>query len=119
MSDEEAKQIPPGIDIAFSAVATAYGEDTECKQFKLRHLCCREYRFDLQPSSLVAARWYRQIGRWLEASDSNPMPFQPNKARILPNGLASVPDGLALLKSGQVHAEKLVYVIAETPQLRG
>ena len=66
----------------------------------------------------VAARWYRQIGRWLEASDSNPVPFKPNKARVLPGGLAAVEDGLALLKAGKVHGEKLVYRIAETPQLQ-
>ena len=67
---------------------------------------------------LVAARWYRQIGRWLVSPDTNHEPFQTNKARVLPGGLSAVPDGLKLLKEGKVHAEKLVYRIADTPQLQ-
>jgi hypothetical protein len=66
---------------------------------------------------LVAARWYRQIGRWLAPSDDNPVPFKPNNVRLMPSGLASVQDGLEMLKAGKVHAEKLVYRIADTPHV--
>ena len=66
----------------------------------------------------VSARWYRQVGQWLAPSATNPKPFQPNRVKLLPNGLASVPEGLKLLEEGKVHGEKLVYRIAETPQLK-
>lgn len=67
---------------------------------------------------LVAARWYRQIGRWLAPSAENPTPFKTNNVKLMPNGLASVPEGLKLLREGKVHAEKLVYRIADTPGLK-
>ena len=66
----------------------------------------------------VAARFYRQISKWLEVTPENPKPFKPNRVRVLPNGLASVEKGLLLLKNGEVHGEKLVYRIAETPGLQ-
>lgn len=37
---------------------------------------------------------------------------------MLPNGLESVEEGVALLKDDKVHGEKLVYLIAETPAIR-
>ena len=67
---------------------------------------------------IVAARWYRQIGGWLVKTPDNPTAFQANRVKILPDGLASVERGLELLKTGQVHGEKLVYRIADTPQLK-
>ena len=66
----------------------------------------------------VAARFYRQISKWLEVTPENPKPFKPNRVRVLPNGLASVEKGLLLLKNGEVHGEKLVYRIAETPGIQ-
>lgn len=45
--------------------------------------------------------------------------MQPNRAKILPNGLASVSEGLTLLQSDKVHGEKLVYRIADTPKPAG
>ncbi|KAL5522800.1 hypothetical protein ACEPAG_8818 [Sanghuangporus baumii] len=91
VSDEDLKQIPEGIEYERTLVGTAYGDDKE-----------------------FAARFYRQIGQWLAASP----PFQPNRVKVLPNGLASVPKGLELLKTGKVHGEKLVYRIADTPGLK-
>ncbi|KAL5481120.1 hypothetical protein ACEPAI_10061 [Sanghuangporus weigelae] len=91
VSDEDLKQIPEGIEYERTFVMAAYGEDKD-----------------------FSARFYRQIGQWLAASP----PFQPNRAKILPDGLASVPKGLELLKTGKVHGEKLVYRIAETPGLK-
>ena len=64
---------------------------------------------------IVAARFYRQISQYLAPSGTNTTPLLPNQVRVLPNGLASVEKGLALLKAGEVHAEKLVYIISETP----
>ncbi|KAL5522799.1 hypothetical protein ACEPAG_8817 [Sanghuangporus baumii] len=91
VSDEDLKQIPEGIECERTFVKAAYEEDEE-----------------------FAARFYRQIGQWLAASP----PFQPNRVTVLPGGLASVPKGLELLKTGKVHGEKLVYRIAETPGLK-
>ncbi|KAL5498996.1 hypothetical protein ACEPAH_1514 [Sanghuangporus vaninii] len=91
LSEEEQKKIPQGIETERTAVNTAYGQDQE-----------------------FAARFYRQIGQWLAASP----PFKTNRAKVLPEGLASVPKGLELLRTGQVHGEKLVYRIADTPGLK-
>ncbi|KAL5481118.1 hypothetical protein ACEPAI_10059 [Sanghuangporus weigelae] len=91
VSDDELKQIPEGIEYELTRVSTAYEEDKD-----------------------FSARFYRQIGQWLVASP----PFQPNRVKVLPDGLASVPKGLELLKTGKVHGEKLVYRIAETPGLK-
>lgn len=116
LSDEETKQLPPGVTAERTGVHTAYGEDWECG---FRYFLTAMFgRLIIWTSNSVAARWYRQIGRWLEASESNPVPFKTNRVRILPGGLAAVQGGLALLKNGQVHAEKLVYLIADTPQLK-
>lgn len=63
----------------------------------------------------VASRFYRQISSYLTPSPSNPKPFQTPNLKILPNGLASVEEGLALMKNDKLHGEKLVYLIANTP----
>ncbi|OCB89336.1 GroES-like protein [Sanghuangporus baumii] len=91
VSDDDLKQVPEGIEYERTLVGTAYGEDKD-----------------------FSARFYRQIGQWLAASP----PFQPNRVKVLPDGLASVPKGLELLKTGKVHGEKLVYRIADTPGLK-
>ena len=62
--------------------------------------------------NLVAAKYLRWIGKWLEDGS-----FKANKARIMPNGLVSVEEGIKMLQNGEVHAEKLVYRIADTPNL--
>ena len=51
-------------------------------------------------------------------SDDNPVPFKPNKVKLMPGGLDSVKEGLELLKAGEVHGEKIVYRIADTLALR-
>ncbi|KAL5498918.1 hypothetical protein ACEPAH_1436 [Sanghuangporus vaninii] len=91
LSEDEQNQIPQGIETGRAGAGTAYGQDQE-----------------------FAARFYRQISQWLAASP----PFKTNRAKILPEGLASVPKGLELLRNGQVHGEKLVYRIADTPGLK-
>ena len=63
----------------------------------------------------VAARFYRQISQYLVPSSANTIPLLPNQVHLLPNGLASVGKGLAMLKAGEVHAEKLVHRISDTP----
>ncbi|KAI0347680.1 GroES-like protein [Trametopsis cervina] len=95
LDEEDTKALPNGVAVERAGVNTAYGED---EQF--------------------AARWYRKVAGWLAPSESNPTPFLPNRVRLLPDGLASVPEGLELLRTKQVHAEKLVYRIADTPQLK-
>ncbi|KAI5122327.1 hypothetical protein M0805_002494 [Coniferiporia weirii] len=92
VSDEERAQFPPGVDGFQTNVKTAYGVDE---------------RF--------AARFYRQISQYLIPSANNPQPFQPNRVKIIPGGLAGVVDGLKLLKEEKVNAEKLVYRVDDTP----
>lgn len=70
-----------------------------------------------QDDKTVASRFYRQISKYLLQSSTNPTPLKTNRVKVMPNGLASVSDGIGLLKSGNVHAEKLVYRIEETPNL--
>lgn len=62
--------------------------------------------------TIVAAKYYRLIADWV-----NTRTFRPNTVRIVPGGLSGVDEGLRALKAGQVHAEKLVYLIADTPGL--
>jgi hypothetical protein len=67
-----------------------------------------------------AARFYRQISQWLVRDEKvNPNPLLPNRVRVVPGGLAGVDKGLELLKNGEVHAEKLVYRIEDTPGIEG
>lgn len=61
-----------------------------------------------------AAKWYRQIGAWLDDGS-----FKPNQVKIMPDGLDSVKDGMRLLKDGKVNAQKLVYRIADSKCLKG
>lgn len=74
---------------------------------------------DWLPSLLgsVTSRFYRQISAYLSPSPSNPKPFQTPNLKILPNGLESVEEGLALMKADKLHGEKLVYRIADTPAI--
>ncbi|KAI0347681.1 GroES-like protein [Trametopsis cervina] len=95
LSEEDAKALPAGVEAERTGVNSAYGADEE-----------------------FAARWYRLIASWLARSPSNPTPFRPNKVRLLPGGLGGVPQGLDMLRRGEVHAEKLVYRIADTPELK-
>ena len=61
----------------------------------------------------VAAPFYRKISHWLSEGS-----YKCNRTKILPGGLADVFKGLDLLKSGEVHGEKLVYRIADTPGIK-
>ena len=60
----------------------------------------------------VAAKYFRWIGKWLEDGS-----FKANRVRLMPDGLASVERGIQMLQNGEVHAEKLVHRIADTPNL--
>ncbi|KIY45727.1 GroES-like protein [Fistulina hepatica ATCC 64428] len=80
-------QLPKGVTVERTSVGAAYGVFED-----------------------FAAPFYRQISRWLATSE-----FLPNQVKIIPGGLAGVEEGLKLLKNGQVHGEKLVYRIADTP----
>lgn len=68
--------------------------------------------------SADCARFSRLLKAYL-TSTNGVRALQPNKVKIMPNGLASVGEGLKLLENNQVHAEKLVYRIAETPKPEG
>lgn len=69
--------------------------------------------FDAHASQEAAAsRWLRQLARWIADGSFRPMPI-----RVLPRGLASVPDGLDLLRRNAVSGTKLVYRVADTPGL--
>lgn len=80
---------PANVKILMEMVATAYGDD-----------------------SAFAKRMYRQLGQWLEEGI-----FKPNKVKLMPNGLDSVEEGLALLRNNKVNGVKLVYRIADTSDL--
>lgn len=67
---------------------------------------------------IVITRFTRQLKAYLTATNGK-RPLQPNKPRVMPNGLASVGEGLRMLQSDQVHGEKLVYRIADTPKSGG
>ncbi|KAL1725792.1 chaperonin 10-like protein [Schizophyllum commune] len=88
--DEEPAQFPAGIAYELTRVATAHTDDAN-----------------------FAAEYYRKFSHWL--ADGS---FKPNRPRVLPGGLQSVAHGLELLETGKVHAEKLVYRIADTPGLQ-
>ena len=96
LTDEEFAKLPPSVEAERTGVNAAYGVEGDW-----------------------AARFYRQISKYLEKSETNPRPLLPNRVRVLPGGLAGVDKGLALLKNGEVHGEKLVYRIAETPGISG
>ncbi|TDL25380.1 GroES-like protein [Rickenella mellea] len=90
LADGESKQIPNGIEPVLTWVDTAYGEYVE-----------------------FAAKYYRLLGRWLDEGS-----FKPSRVRLVPGGLAGVGEALKELQEGKVHGEKLVYRIAETPQIK-
>ncbi len=77
-----------------------------CMPFPHRNRCLTQ-RFQ------VAAKYYRLLGRWLDEGS-----FKPNKVRLIPGGLAGVGGALKELQEGKVHGEKLVYRIAQTPQIK-
>ncbi|TRM69840.1 chaperonin 10-like protein [Schizophyllum amplum] len=90
--DDLVKQFPPSVKLHRTHVRTAYGED---EQF--------------------AASFYRKISLWLAESAN---PFKCNRCKVMPSGLADVGKGLELLSTGNVHGEKIVYRIADTPGLK-
>lgn len=56
-----------------------------------------------------ATRWYRQVREWVDEGTLKPTPVQ-----LMPHGLDSVREGMQLLKSKKVSAQKLVYNISDT-----
>ena len=108
-TDEEKEKWPKGIEFESTWVWTCYAEDSECA-------CSvsRSGALILIKLKIVAAKYYPLIGQWLAKGS-----FKPNKVRIMPNGLASAAKGVEMLKNNEIHAEKLVYLVADTPQLKG
>lgn len=103
---EEPAQFPAGIAYELTRVATAHTDDAKCTHYtSVLGLLADAH-------NLVAADYYRKFSHWL--ADGS---FKPNRPRVLPGGLQSVVHGLELLETGKVHAEKLVYRIADTPGL--
>ena len=105
--DEEPAQFPAGIAYELTRVATAHTDDAKCT----RYASILSLLTDAH--DLVAAEYYRKFSHWL--ADGS---FKPNRPTVLPGGLQSVAHGLELLETGKVHAEKLVYRIADTPGLQ-
>lgn len=62
------------------------------------------------------ARFARQLTAYLALTNGK-RALKPNRAQVLPNGLASVADGFEFLKTDKMHGEKVVYRIADTPSL--
>lgn len=78
--DLDTASVPADIYVEHVAVANAYGKDTE-----------------------FARRWFRILGRWLEADQFKPMPTQ-----IMSKGFESVGEGLELLRNEKVNGKKLI-----------
>lgn len=111
-SFKDHEQIPNGVEAKLTYVASAYLDDEACKFINPPVAVSIA-----QECIAVASRFYRQTSKYLLQSPTNPTPLKPNRVKLMPNGLASVSDGVGLLKNGNVHAEKLVYRIEETPGL--
>ncbi|KAI5895250.1 GroES-like protein [Schizophyllum commune H4-8] len=90
LPEAQRSLFPSNVTCAETYVGTAYGED---EQF--------------------AATFYRKISHWLSEGS-----FKCNRPKIMPGGLADVFKGIDLLKNGEVHGEKLVYRIADTPGIK-
>ena len=59
-----------------------------------------------------AQRYFDLVGEWMDRGE-----FRAQKVTVIPGGLEGVKEGLRRLQAGEVHGEKLVYRIAETPGL--
>lgn len=55
---------------------------------------------------------FRLLGKWLSEGKTNGYPYV-----LLPNGRASVEEGLIQLKEGLVSAKKLIYKVADAPRI--
>ncbi|PRP88675.1 hypothetical protein PROFUN_02771 [Planoprotostelium fungivorum] len=63
-------------------------------------------------NSEIAARYYRLLSGWFSEGK-----VKPNPVKIIAGGLAGVDEGLKLLQANKVSGNKLVYRIAETPDV--
>lgn len=86
---EELASLPKGVEFVRTLVATAYGED-----------------------AAFATKWFDAVGKWIEEGS-----FKAQKVTVIPMGLDGVGEGLRRLEAHEVHSEKFVYRIAETPGL--
>ncbi|GAA5947211.1 hypothetical protein JCM3775_007596 [Rhodotorula graminis] len=59
-----------------------------------------------------AQRWFDWVGDKMDKGE-----FRAQKVTVVPGGLEGVKEGLRRLQEGEVHGEKLVYRINETPGL--
>ncbi|EED23788.1 zinc binding dehydrogenase, putative [Talaromyces stipitatus ATCC 10500] len=92
---------PEGIKFTRTFVSSAYGTP-------------HKYRDETQAAEdhEFAYVFYRYISRLLAEEKLKPHPFE-----VLPKGLESVAEGIQLLYDRKVSAQKLVYRIADTPNL--
>ncbi|KAI0247524.1 zinc-binding oxidoreductase ToxD [Lactifluus subvellereus] len=65
----------------------------------------------LKPES--NGKWYVDLHKKIFATDK----IKPNPILLLPNGIASVKDGLQYMQEGKISAQKITYRIADTPEL--
>jgi len=96
LKDDVKNSLPSGVEVVSTLVSSAHKDD-----------------------EAFARHFARQLKAYLTATNGKPRALQPNRPKVLPNGLASVAEGLNLLQSDQVHGEKLVYRIADTPKSGG
>lgn len=92
--------IPTHITIGPTFVGTVHGQPTPYWDQK----CDEDVDF--------AYALFRLVSKWLAEGKISGHPYQ-----LLPNGLASVENGLQQLKDGNVCAKKLIYRVADTPGL--
>ncbi|KAI5122715.1 hypothetical protein M0805_009768 [Coniferiporia weirii] len=94
LKDDAKKRFPPNVEPVSTFVGSAFEKD-----------------------ETFCARFSRLIPDYLAAPTDGKTTtgLRPNRVRVVPNGLAGVGEGLALLKDDKVHGEKLVYRVIETP----
>ncbi|KAI0057238.1 dehydrogenase [Artomyces pyxidatus] len=60
-------------------------------------------------------QWGKNVAKLLEDILAQGQ-VKPNPVYLMPNGLASVSEGFQHMKEGKVHAQKVTYRVADTPQ---
>ena len=109
------ERIPEGVELIRTYVGSAFNKDAECTSVLIFPVEAKNACTHLLT---VCGKFARELTSALAPLTSNPEPFQPNRVKLMPNGLASVGEGLRMLKEWKVHGEKLVYRIADTPGIQ-
>ncbi|KAJ5621139.1 alcohol dehydrogenase [Penicillium lagena] len=92
--------IPTQITVGVTFIGTVHGQPTPYSN--------KKYEEDVD----FAYSLFRLAGKWLAEGKITSHPYQ-----LLPNGLASVENGLQQLKDGNICARKLIYRVTDTPGL--